>query len=141
MKKLYIAYGSNMNIGQMASRCPTAVLKGTAVLEGWRLRFNGVATIEPWKDASVPVVVWEIGERDEHSSDIYEGFPTYYYKQDFKVSLGKQEVDVFAYIMTMGHSPMMPTEYYFNAVLDGYNANNIDSKPLFDAMMRVREIS
>lgn len=50
--RLYIAYGSNMNIEQMARRCPTAKVVGTAELEDWRLRFKGdnnfsVATVEP----------------------------------------------------------------------------------------------
>ena len=28
-KKLYIAYGSNLNLPQMAVRCPTATVKGS----------------------------------------------------------------------------------------------------------------
>ena len=36
MKKLYIAYGSNMDEEQMAFRCPTATLVGTAIVEGYR---------------------------------------------------------------------------------------------------------
>ena len=35
MKKLYIAYGSNMDEEQMAFRCPTATLVGTAIVEGY----------------------------------------------------------------------------------------------------------
>ena len=37
MKKLYIAYGSNMDEEQMAFRCPTATLVGTAIVEGYEL--------------------------------------------------------------------------------------------------------
>ena len=52
MKKLYIAYGSNMDEGQMAYRCPTARLLGQTEVEGYRLLFKGsltgaYATIEP----------------------------------------------------------------------------------------------
>ncbi len=52
MKKLYIAYGSNMDEEQMAFRCPTATLVGTAIVEGYELIFKGsrtgsYATIEP----------------------------------------------------------------------------------------------
>ena len=52
MKKLYIAYGSNMDEEQMAFRCPTAILVGTAIVEGYELMFKGsrtgsYATIEP----------------------------------------------------------------------------------------------
>ena len=41
MKKLYIAYGSNMDEEQMAFRCPTATLVGTAIVEGYELMFKG----------------------------------------------------------------------------------------------------
>ena len=44
MKKYYLAYGSNLNIPQMQYRCPEARIVGTAVIEGYRLLFNGSKT-------------------------------------------------------------------------------------------------
>ena len=44
MKKRYIAYGSNMDEGQMAHRCPTARLLGQTEVEGYRLLFKGSLT-------------------------------------------------------------------------------------------------
>ena len=35
--RLYIAYGSNLNLEQMKRRCPTAEVVGTAELKNWRL--------------------------------------------------------------------------------------------------------
>ena len=104
MKKRYIAYGSNMDEGQMAHRCPTARLLGQTEVEGYRLLFKGsltgaYATIEPQEGSRVPVLIWEIGEADEASLDRYEGFPSFYYKKDLTVSLGGQEVTAMAYIM------------------------------------------
>ena len=51
-KKLYIAYGSNLNLPQMAKRCPTAKVVGTSEIKDYALVFRGgghgaVATIEP----------------------------------------------------------------------------------------------
>ena len=49
-EKLYFAYGSNMNLNQMAFRCPDAEVVDTVRLEGYRLAFcmngggNGGAT-------------------------------------------------------------------------------------------------
>ena len=65
MSKLYVAYGSNLNIKQMAYRCPTATLVGTGVIENYELQFKGMptgayATIAPCKGKSVPVAVWDI---------------------------------------------------------------------------------
>ena len=41
MSKYYLAYGSNLNTRQMAHRCPTAVVVGTAVIKDYRLKFKG----------------------------------------------------------------------------------------------------
>ena len=47
--KLYFAYGSNINLEQMAYRCPDASVVGPVTLEGWELLFRrgGFATIAP----------------------------------------------------------------------------------------------
>ena len=59
-KRLYIAYGSNLNLEQMAHRCPTAKVVGTAVMRNWRLFFCGAATVERYRSGIVPVLVWEL---------------------------------------------------------------------------------
>jgi len=38
---LYIAYGSNLHLEQMAQRCPTAEVVGAGRMEGYDLRFRG----------------------------------------------------------------------------------------------------
>lgn len=56
-RKLYIAYGSNLNLMQMAERCPTARVVGTSMLENYQLVFRGVATIEPRQGTRGPVAI------------------------------------------------------------------------------------
>ena len=69
--RVYIAYGSNMDVEQMAIRCPRARIIGTGILENWRLMFNGehittsYATIEEWQGYKVPFVLWYITRRHE----------------------------------------------------------------------------
>ena len=52
-EKLYFAYGSNINLDQMAHRCPDATPVGPVMLENYELLFRGmtnhggVATIHP----------------------------------------------------------------------------------------------
>ncbi len=65
---LYIAYGSNLNLGQMKYRCPTATVVGPAELEGYDLLFRGgrrgaVATVEPQEGGKVPVLLWKLKQR------------------------------------------------------------------------------
>lgn len=63
-EKHYFAYGSNMNLNQMAFRCPDAEVVGPVRLEGYCLAFcmngggNGVATIFPEQGSFVDGVLW-----------------------------------------------------------------------------------
>lgn len=70
MKRLYIAYGSNLNVRQMETRCPNAKILGTAKLKGWELLFKGsksgsYLTIEKKENVIVPVVIWKVDKTDE----------------------------------------------------------------------------
>ncbi len=90
--KLYIAYGSNLNLTQMAKRCPTAKVLGASEIKDYALVFRGgrhgaVATIEPCEGASVPVLLWEITSKDEAALDVYEGFPRFYGKETMELTL------------------------------------------------------
>jgi hypothetical protein len=86
-KRLYIAYGSNINLEQMAYRCPNSKVVGTRMIPDYELEFRGVATIVPKEGAEVPVLLWEIDQRDEISLDRYEGFPRMYRKELFEVEV------------------------------------------------------
>lgn len=125
MKKLYLAYGSNMNLEQMARRCPTAWVLGPAELEGFRLTFRGphggaVANIEPDVVGTVPVLLWEIQRADEVALDRYEGFPTLYRKQMVSIRFNGRQRKVMAYVMTPGRPLGVPSTHYFNIIRDGY---------------------
>ena len=41
MAKLYVAYGSNLNMSQMKDRCPTAEFVGTGIIQNYELQFKG----------------------------------------------------------------------------------------------------
>jgi len=130
-KMIYLAYGSNLNLEQMANRCPTAKAVGTTMLKDYRLLFRGghggaVATVEPHKGSSVPVLVWEITPADEASLDRYEGFPFLYRKETVKVKLGKKYVKAMVYIMNEGRPFGIPSCYYYSVIRDGYVAAGFD---------------
>ena len=96
---IYLAYGSNLHIGQMQRRCPTAEVLGTSTLHGYRLVFNGVATIAPDPDRSVPVLLWDIKPADEIPLDRYEGYPHLYRREVVQVELNGKTVNAMVYIM------------------------------------------
>lgn len=72
---LYFAYGSNMDVDQMAHRCPDAVFTGVASLPGYAFELDsaGVATVVERPGSTVHGVLWLISESDERSLDGYEG--------------------------------------------------------------------
>ena len=134
-RRLYIAYGSNINLEQMSNRCPNSKVVGKEMLKGYELEFRGVATIVPKENTEVPVLIWEIDGRDEHSLDKYEGFPNYYRKELFEIDVNGEKKECMAYLMNSGHiSP--PMSYYYNVIKQGYEANGMDTSYLRAALER-----
>lgn len=143
MKKLYVAYGSNLNLSQMALRCPTARVYSAGSLNNWELIFRGsktgaYATIQRKKGSSVPVVVWEIQSKDEKNLDIYEGYPRFYFKQNVMVDLPNGKKKAMVYIMDTSRLPGIPTDRYVETVSQGYLDNNLDMEYLQEALIRNR---
>lgn len=133
-ERLYIAYGSNLNLSQMAGRCPTAEVAGKAVLHGWRLAFRGVATIERHAGYTVPVLVWKLQPQDERNLDTYEGWPHLYRKENLKVTLGGKRRTAMVYIMNEGCHPYSPpSRSYMRTILHGYESAGFDPGILYRA--------
>ena len=131
---IYLAYGSNLHIQHMQQRCPTAEVLGTSTLLGYRLVFNGVATIEPDPDRSVPVLLWDIKPADEPPLDRYEGFPHLYRRETVQVELNGKTVDAMVYIMNSdGIAP--PSPYYYDVIRQGYEMNGLDISVLKQARL------
>ena len=74
-ENLYFAYGSNLDLEQMAQRCPDAEIVGPVRLENYELRFrgSGFATVAPKKGSTVYGLVWKLTPNCEQSLDRYEG--------------------------------------------------------------------
>ena len=136
---LLIAYGSSLNRKQMAMRCPTARLLGASVLKNHRLLFRGshaaaLASVEPMKGCSVPVLVWEITPADEKALDQHEGFPHLYEKQSVRIRLYGKLVSAVVYTMT-GNRPLgKPSAFYYSAMLEGYKEAGFDTSILKSAV-------
>lgn len=138
MEKYYIAYGSNMDEGQMAYRCPTARLLGRTELEDYRLLFKGsktgaYATIEPEEGSRVPVLVWIIEKEDEKRLDRYEGYPVFYYKKDLEINLDGKRVTALVYIMDESREYGKPSERYYGVLERAYRKYGFPMEILTEA--------
>lgn len=143
-RKYYIAYGSNLNVEQMLQRCPDAIAIGSSSIGEYRLVFrgnsrSGVANIEPFKGARVPVGIWSISPSDEESLDWYEGYPRLYVKKEFTLSVRGKKVEGMAYIMTPGHKITAPMQSYLDTILEGYKNFGFDPASLLDAVADAKE--
>lgn len=138
-EKLYLAYGSNMNVNQMAFRCPDAEVVGTARVDDYRLTFcgnggwSGVATILPQPGSHVDGVLWRISAADEKHLDFYEGYPRLYGKEPIEViDSSGQRMTVMAYTMNSPYKecPTPPSQGYLQGIVDGCRQNGIDPAPI-----------
>ena len=142
--KLYAAYGSNLHLGQMAARCPGAKPLGTGVIKGCVLQFKGRpgcahATIARREGAEVPVAVWELTASDEANLDRYEGYPSYYLKQEVTVRMGEKEVAAMAYVMDLTMGFDVPAPGYYRTIREGYRDLGFDPDILDQAVRESRE--
>lgn len=143
METLYFAYGSNINLNQMAVRCPDAKVVEPAVLENYELLFRGngssfgVATIAPKEGSQVQRLLWKITPYCEMSLDIYEGYPRLYEKQAITLCTksGKQ-VWAMAYVMTheWKRIPTTPVPSYYTGILEGFQQNGLPEQALEDSL-------
>lgn len=132
-KKLYIAYGSNLNRAQMAWRCPSARFVKTDAIPDYRLLFRGSKTgsylaVEPMQGRSVPVAIWEVTPEDEAALDRYEGYPAFYDKVEEESGRG------FLYVMQPGRSLGKPSLRYVETCLAGYRDMGFDEDILWEAI-------
>lgn len=130
-KKIYVAYGSNLNMRQMALRCPDAKIAGVGVLKNYQMEFwgwpgHGVATVTPKAGSEVPVGLWEISAADEMNLDVYEGWPRLYRKEDIEVTLPNGEtIMAMVYLMNeVYHGEKVvtaaPSGRYLATIYQGY---------------------
>ena len=151
MKKFYLAYGSNLNVKQMQFRCPDARIVGTAEIPNYQLLFKGsktgsYLTIEKCEGGTVPVVIWEVTEQDEKTLDRYEGYPDFYYKRELKVKYkgirtgNRRTATAFVYIMHEDRPIGVPSDFYMDTCLEGYDTFYFDSSILLAAYDKSLEV-
>jgi gamma-glutamylcyclotransferase (GGCT)/AIG2-like uncharacterized protein YtfP len=117
--QLYFAYGSNLNLQGMASRCPDSAPFERGVLYGWSLTFRGVADIEPREDGWTRGALWAIGGRDLERLDRYEGYPSLYRRELVPVRAGEEEFTAITYVMNDDYVGL-PSASYYQTIRRGY---------------------
>ncbi|MCW2554695.1 MAG: hypothetical protein JWR78_4476 [Mycobacterium sp.] len=116
----YFAYGSNLDVTQMARRCPDATDPRPATLadHDWLINERGVATVEPLDGAQVHGVLWQVSDHDLDVLDSAEGVPVRYRRDLMTVQTADGPTDAWVYV---DHrvEPGAPREGYLERIIDG----------------------
>ena len=115
-RKLYFAYGMNLNHEHMAQSCPTAIPIGPAKIQGYRLIFRRFANIvKSNPEDCVWGGCWAIDDEAEAALDIIESYPLLY---------DKLIIDGMLTYQMQGHeghmyNNMEPSPIYLDMILEG----------------------
>lgn len=135
----YLAYGSNLNKSLMQKRCKTAQIKGSYVLNGYKLVFKYYLTIEKDPQSKVYLGVWKIEQSDLKALDDYEDYPRLYRKEYLNIELDGTKEQGLIYIMNDIRQYEKPSKTYFNKCLKGFKDFNFNEEILYKAYYAVEE--
>ena len=153
--RIYLAYGSNLNLAQMYRRCPDSMLLAVGTLCNHELLFKGrygncYCTVEPCPCSVVPVGIFLVSDRDVKSLDRYEGVPKHYRRvnvnpADIYIAKSFDEIPdlpVFMYAMNaeMGGCGA-PSDLYYETVQKGYMDCCLDTRYLEYALDKSIDIA
>lgn len=131
---LYLAYGMNTNIDQMASRCPNSISIGRVDIPDHRLVFRGCADIEESAGNTLQTVMWDITADCEAALDILEGYPTFYTKKYIDVQIGRKTYKAMIYYMVGDrYNYYSPSISYQEMLEDGYIDHGLDLEQIYNA--------
>lgn len=135
----YVAYGSNLDVKQMAWRCPDAKIVGTGTIKNYKFVFDVHADIRESNGDNVKVLVWDISDKDLISLDMYEGFPVYYIREMIRVDMDDGYVlSGIVYLMNNRHEYFVPSNDYLNVILNSYEFWGFDTKDVNIALEESR---
>lgn len=99
--RFYFAYGSNMWVAQMNSRCPENTIIGHGILNGyrWLINTHGYATLAAAENEVVHGIVYTLSATDEQNLDDYEEVSSGLYEKCYcTVLVAAREVSCLVYI-------------------------------------------
>lgn len=136
---LYWAYGSNLNVRQMARRCPNARKVKALPVYGAKLVFRSVADVIITDNPADVCLggLWRISRRDEDNLDRYEGIKNgLYTKEYFFIRDQSRHYHKVLYYKMASDGVFPPDEIYLNCIVQGYLDFGLDMTKLDSAVRR-----
>ena len=135
----YFAYGSNLNISQMRTRCPSAEIVCNAKLMNYQINFprthrnwpGGVASVTEKKQKYVEGVIYKITHEDLLKLDDIENVDggEYYRVKKMLITSNGTDIESWVYLAHfMEGAPFHPSEKYILTIIEGAEAHGLSDK-------------
>ena len=113
------AFGINMDVDAMRTRCPSAVMRGAAWLAGYRFQItrHGVATVVASRDTGVHGVLWMLKPQDEAALDWFEGVDDGFYEKRWARVVHQGRLQVARLYVACEHRQGIPRPGYLETIL------------------------
>ena len=144
-KRVYIAYGSNMDVCRMDKRCSNFEFFGTGYIFNYKLTFqqsvsgfyaNIISSKAKKNFEYVPVVLYLISKNDEDNLDVFEGYPDAYKKTELEVELDDgSKVKGLAYVLPTSKSYGIPSIQYYRMIENAYKIFGFELDVLKNALV------
>lgn len=138
---LYFSYGMNTNRKGMSYRCPSAISLGHARLLDHAFRFAGPADVVVEPGSYVDGVLWDITPECLRALDTLEGYPYYYNRAPLQVEIDGEIFEAVTYFMVEGHEDSLPSQSYFDMVLEGYCDHGVPRDQLHNALVLPADVA
>jgi len=140
IRRPYFAYGSNLNLTQMQTRCPTALPLYALAIVDWSLIFRETLDIFPSPGNRVVGALYSVTAFDVMALDEYEGVRDRCYSQ-IEVRISDSGEMAFAYRMYGGESVCPPSADYLANVEEGFRDWRLPLDTLEAALSHSRRMS
>lgn len=128
---LYFAFGSNLNLRQMARRCPAAIPLQRFQLGDSRLVFRGVADCVYEPGSKCIGGLWRITPACLRALDAYEGIGSGMYRKEYtEVGRGKYAGEQVMFYCMNSTGIFPPSTGYLAGIREGYRDFKIPVKHL-----------
>ena len=127
---LYFAYGSNMNLEQMKSRCQNNWSKiSNGILKNYEFGFDksGYANIKETQDKEVIGVLYSLTQPCLDSLDGYEGYPNHYNRKTVSITGLENKItyQAWIYIQPKENFNGIANKPYLDTIITGGKENNL----------------
>lgn len=129
---IYFAYGSNMDLDQMQSRCPGTEVIGVGELPHYRIAFtrwsrawdSGTADILPDRKEKIYGALYDLSLDDLKKMDKFADYPNSYIRQDIEVICKGERLPAMTYIARR-LGVFLPSRSYLGKMVSGAMSHDI----------------